>query len=145
MTRLGPRVLLLLVVGAAACWSDTGDGAGDGADAGSGAEGPASCSWPAELDSTDASARDTCHAGRALLSCTRSDGVTLLCVSADGTACGAAQEGFEGVECESQCQPDEYVATCGGIGPGAVPSPPVGCRFLSANPGGVSYHCCPCS
>jgi hypothetical protein len=96
--------------------------------------GPA-CTWPSALDG---SSRDFCHANRTLLACMFSGGASGSCVT-DGLAlCEGA------TSCESRCQPNEYVANCGGVGPGPVPDPPAGCRSAGAIPAGVAYYCCAC-
>jgi hypothetical protein len=98
-----------------------------------------SCTWPSMLDG-DASSRATCHAARAYVSCSEPGGVTEQCVSDGDKSCPSSGSG----SCTFKCADTEYVAVCGGIGPGPVPDPPGGCKFSGANPGGVSYYCCPC-
>jgi hypothetical protein len=63
-----------------------------------------------------------------------------VCVDAAADVATAARAN----NCKSNCGTDEYVAICGGVGPGPVPDPPPTCRFDSANPGGSATYCCPC-
>jgi hypothetical protein len=99
------------------------------------------CKWPATLGAPDASARTTCDAARTLLSCTIAGGGSAGCISNDPTTCA----GVPGVQnCTPQCGVHEYVAACGGVGPGPVPDPPTGCRAMGAVPAGIAYYCCPC-
>jgi hypothetical protein len=65
----------------------------------------------------------------------------MMCVSDNATYC---PQGGEPGPCENRCHPDEYVASCGGVGPGPIPDPPAGCRSIGAIPAGITYHCCPC-
>jgi hypothetical protein len=78
------------------------------------------------------------------LSCDTANG-GLGCPSADFIGCidPSAVES-PSMNCTSNCAVNEYVAICGGIGPGRVPEPPASCRFDSANPGGFAMYCCPC-
>jgi len=97
------------------------------------------CTWSPALDG-DASSRATCHAGRARVSCSLPNGVSESCVT-DGTpSCPDATN----TPCHYECKPTEYTVWCGGVGPGPVPDPPNGCRFLDAAPAGIAYYCCPC-
>lgn len=103
------------------------------------------CSWPANLASLGSSAREVCSATRAYLSCSTQGGGGLWCPSNDSSSCADPTLADQHVkDCESRCKADEYVAICGGVGPGAVPEPPSGCRFDTANPGGSVTYCCPC-
>lgn len=113
-----------------------------GAAGGSGnaAAGLPACTWPSELDG-DASSRATCHAARALVTCTIPGGGTGTMCTTDGTL---ACEGTNLGPCSDKCNADEYVASCGGPGPGAVPDAPAGCRFSGAVPAGIAFYCCPC-
>ncbi|HVV52264.1 MAG TPA: hypothetical protein VHO06_21525 [Polyangia bacterium] len=96
------------------------------------------CSWPSSLN--DADGRTACQPARAFVSCTDSTGAGCECLSDQvSCACQAA-----GVTCQDKCAANQYAVACGGVGPGAVPSPPDGCTFAGANPGGVAYYCCPC-
>ena len=97
------------------------------------------CSWPSSLDGADG--RTACQPARALVSCTDPTGAGCACLS-DNISCDGCQ--LQDVTCHDQCAANQYVVACGGVGPGAVPSPPDGCTFASANPGGVAYYCCPC-
>jgi hypothetical protein len=97
------------------------------------------CSWPSSLNGADG--RTACQPARALVSCTDSTGAGCGCLS-DQISCDGCQ--IQGVTCRDQCAADQYAVACGGVGPGAVPSPPDGCTFAGANPGGVAYYCCPC-
>ena len=98
------------------------------------------CRWPSVL--TDGGGRTTCQAARALVSCTDSTGAGCGCISND-VSCDGCQ--VSGVTCHDQCAANQYAVACGGVGPGPVPSPPDGCTFASANPGGIAYYCCPCN
>jgi len=88
--------------------------------------------------STADAGQRACTFGRAFYDCETSQGGT-LCVS-DGDGCGSAGG------CVDQCAANEYAVACGGppVMDGAYADPPAGCRFKSANPGGVGYSCCPC-
>jgi hypothetical protein len=102
------------------------------------------CSWPSDLEPADSSSRSTCHAARALVSCGTGSGASAMCLSDGAIACSGAVFS-EPLTCRDLCQPNQYVAACGGIGPGPVPDPPADCKFGSANPGGIAYYCCPCA
>ena len=117
-----------------ACAAD----AGVNSDGGTVASLPA-CTWPSELDG-DASSRAFCHAARVYLSCDLPGGVTELCTTDGVMHC--TDSGTS--PCHPKCASNEYVASCGGVGPGPVPDPPSGCRSMGANPGGTAYYCCPC-
>jgi hypothetical protein len=96
------------------------------------------CSWPATLDG-DRSSRDQCHASRRYLSCSNPDGSGELCTTDGGASCmGSA------ASCDDRCAANEYVAVCGGVGPGNVPDPPAGCKGMGAVPAGIAFYCCPC-
>jgi hypothetical protein len=103
------------------------------------------CSWPSELAPRNSTTRDVCHAARALVSCQTPSGAGEICLSDDATACDGPNP-FAGtmLTCHDQCAAHEYVAACGGVGPGPVPDAPAGCTFSGANPGGIAYYCCPC-
>ncbi|HEX7666031.1 MAG TPA: hypothetical protein VF407_16000 [Polyangiaceae bacterium] len=88
--------------------------------------------------------RDTCTPHRVLVNCTSTDanGGTFseTCTSESDVTCS-----YDTTQsCTDQCQENEYVVECGGIGPGPVPDAPSGCRSVGANPGGIAYDCCPC-
>jgi hypothetical protein len=100
------------------------------------------CNWPSSLDG-DASSRSACHAGRALVQCELEGGITEMCVSEAPTRCPDSSSPPSG--CQDRCQLDEYVAECGGVGPGPIPDPPPGCRSLGAVPAGIVYYCCSCA
>jgi hypothetical protein len=128
--------------GASLC---AGVGAADAGAAGSGdATTLPGCSWPANLNPTDASSGQ-CNAARTLLSCKGSNGGGAGCISNDPTQCAGlnAQPGVS-FTCSDQCAANEYGAACG-FGPGPAPEPPAGCRTMSVTPGGTLYYCCPCS
>lgn len=110
-----------------------------------GAEPAGACEWPSDLAPLDSKTRDVCHAARAFLSCEVKFG-GVHCASNDFVTCADASEiEYPVKNCKSDCGMDEYVALCGGVGPGAVPAPPENCRRSSfANPGGVVMYCCPC-
>jgi hypothetical protein len=95
------------------------------------------CSWPAVLNG---SSRDQCHASRRMIACTDPGGGGEFCTTDGGATCF----GTPGQTCKDRCAPDEYFAACGGVGPGAVPDPPVGCHSGSFSPAGIAYYCCPC-
>jgi hypothetical protein len=97
------------------------------------------CTWPDTLGAIDASARDTCSAARTLLSCDYETGGTVECMTNDWTCDGSVSG-----SCVPRCEANEYVAACGGAGPGPIPEPPLGCRSLGAIPAGVVFYCCPC-
>ena len=101
------------------------------------------CSWPAALLALDDTSREACRAARSAVTCRQEDGSGATCLlDAQGEGCSQVTSDPE--ECESLCDPGEYVAACGGVGPGAVPEPPAGCRFAAALPAGVALHCCAC-
>jgi hypothetical protein len=99
----------------------------------------ASCAWPASLNN----ARTTCDAARALIACTYPSGAGCGCTTDGALECSGCGPST-GATCQDQCAASEYVASCGGVGPGAVPQPPANCRFASAVPAGIAYYCCPC-
>jgi hypothetical protein len=97
------------------------------------------CTWSPELDG-DASSRATCHAARALIACNLPGDVYESCET-DGTPhCSDSGN----APCNDLCGASEYVASCGGVGPGPIPNPPAGCRSMGANPAGIADYCCPC-
>jgi hypothetical protein len=97
------------------------------------------CSWPAELDG-DPTSREHCHAVRRSLECTNTNGIGESCTPDSGvTNCGDPA-----ATCRDHCALDEYVASCGSVGPGPVPDPPSGCKFAGAIPAGIAFYCCPC-
>jgi len=103
-----------------------------------------SCSWPASLDpDSSGSSREHCVAKRTQLSCELARGVTQLCTTNDPLRCEGA-DAPPPEACEALCGPGEFSATCGGVGPGAIPDPPAGCRYGSVVPAGFVYYCCPC-
>lgn len=101
------------------------------------------CHWPSELAAADSKTRDVCSAARAYLSC-ETDGHGVVCPSTDGKSCANPEIDSPLTNCKNNCEPNEYVAVCGGVGPGPVPEPPAGCRLNSANPGGYAIYCCSC-
>jgi hypothetical protein len=146
--------MLLMVVQMLACASgptppgDPHDVAGRAEEAqraGSGGTAPASeCHWPSDLAPLGTQTRDTCIAARAYLSCSFGGG-GVLCPSNDAVSCAdPVDPQFQVTTCTNTCGAHEYVAICGGIGPGAVPEPPAGCHAGSGNPGGSVMYCCPC-
>jgi hypothetical protein len=104
------------------------------------------CNWPQDLGPPNSLERVTCEAARALVSCKTKHGEGQICLSDDPTHCsGPSPFPNETLTCEDFCQPNEYVAACGGVGPGPVPDPPANCRGAAfANPAGVAYYCCTC-
>lgn len=108
------------------------------------------CAALTNLTSADASPGQ-CGAARACLSCSSPSGVTMLCMTDSLSGCPVGGPitvpGVTFSDCKDQCNSNEYVMACGGIGPGAPASsiePPAACRALPPNPGGVSYYCCSC-
>ena len=97
----------------------------------------AACMLPAAPDPNPGACRLSLH----LLQCKTAGGTT--CVSIETCP---EEDGFSPERCEDQCQPDEYAAACGGVGPTAPPiTPPSSdCRNLGINPGGSAFYCCPC-
>ena len=82
-----------------------------------------------------------CGAARALIDCEYPNGSGCGCMT-DGTSCPGCGAG---ATCTDQCGANEYVVSCGGIGPTAPSAnPPAPCRFASAIPAGIAYYCCPC-
>lgn len=100
------------------------------------------CAFAPGLAPADASTRDVCVAARTWLSCDSNGGATELCLSEDASHCPGNDPG---ANCRNACKPSEYVAACGGVGPGPVPDPPAGCRAVGAVPAGVAFYCCPCN
>ena len=97
----------------------------------SGATGPLpACTWPTGLGTLDASVAGACTAARAYYSCPN------LLYPSNGPGMS---------NCTDECGPNEYTVICGGVGGGAKPSPPSGCRTLPANPSGEINACCPCN
>lgn len=103
------------------------------------------CHWPSSLDALGSNTREVCRAARAFLSCETAGG-GVACPSDDFSTCETTAEIESSLRnCKSNCEVDEYVALCGGVGPGPIPEPPAGCRRHSlANPAGVILYCCPC-
>lgn len=102
------------------------------------------CAWPAELGEAGELSREVCSAGRVLLSCELGEINYGWCISDNAVSCPDDSIVPATASCTSVCEPDEYVAQCGDVGPGAVPDPPEGCSVTIADPSGVSEHCCPC-
>ena len=159
---VGGMLVLALALGAVGCASDGVSGGDSGAmsasavdakvgdakvgdaKAGDASGSAAACAWPEVLVPSTSTSRDACHAVRALLSCEQPGGATLSCVSDDRNACADPRVASDSVACTNRCDDDEYVASCGGIGPGPIPEPPEGCHDMAANPGGIVHYCCPC-
>ena len=121
------------------------DGAAGGASSNrSTAESAGMCEWPSDLAAIGSNKRDVCYAARAYLRCDLAGGGGAACPSDNFETCADDELGTSVSNCKSRCKTDEYVAICGGVGPGNVPAPPDGCRFDSANPGGSATYCCPC-
>jgi hypothetical protein len=114
----------------------------------------AQCGWPASLSPPPDAGPWTWKVGRYFLSC--NDGTAFEdCVSNDPSTCPGpnAIAGATLSNCTDQCGANEYVVAAGGPpqpspdgGFTMPPTPdlPTSCRFLSANPAGVSYSCCTC-
>ncbi|HVU03694.1 MAG TPA: BPTI/Kunitz domain-containing protein [Polyangiaceae bacterium] len=98
------------------------------------------CEFAPEL-ARSFSTRDVCTAARTWLSCDARGGATELCMSDDPSHCPGDDPGSN---CRNACKPSEYVAACGGVGPGNIPAPPAGCRSAGAVPAGIAFYCCPC-
>jgi hypothetical protein len=96
------------------------------------------CTWPASLEA-DPGSRDHCHAARRSLTCTSADGAE-ECTTDGAATCPDSTD----ATCKDHCAPNEYVAECGGVGPGPVPDPPSGCKYVFAVPAGIAFYCCPC-
>ena len=98
------------------------------------------CSWPSSLDGSGSGG---CAAAAALAECTNAAGEGCGCLSDNSLTCDGCQAA--GAICKDVCAINQYAVACGGIGPGAgAATPPTGCTFADANPGGVAYYCCPC-
>lgn len=83
----------------------------------------------------------SCGAGRALIDCEAPNGSGCGCMT-DGTTCPGCGTG---ATCTNKCAADEYVVSCGGIGPTTSQfNPPAACHFAGAVPAGIAYYCCPC-
>ena len=82
-----------------------------------------------------------CGAARALIGCEYPNGSGCSCMT-DGTTCPGCGSG---ATCTDACGANEYVVSCGGIGPStSSANPPSACRFASAVPAGIAFYCCPC-
>lgn len=122
------------------------------------------CSWPADLYD---GGRGSCVVGRALMQCqypvgveceggasAASGGVTQTCISDSTTSCSGCVSSSGAATCTDQCGSNEYAVSCGGLLVPPLPdggtvawtyqAAPTGCIFAGANPGGISYYCCPC-
>src|SRR5438046_2566387 len=112
----------------AACGGSSATGLADAA------TGVTACTLPPGLTPLDAGmTRDRCTGARMLLTCHGPNGAGAGCLSNDSTQC----PDLAGFTCQNQCGDTEYVAACGGVGPGTVPDPPAGCKFASAVPAGI--------
>ena len=98
---------------------------------------PEACVMPSP--DAGASGRAACQMSRAYVTCMNPDGSGSSCTTDGAITC----EGATGT-CQGECAATEYVAACGGVGPGPVPDPPAGCHFVAAFPAGVAFYCCPC-
>jgi hypothetical protein len=127
MTRLPIAALLALL---AACSSSPPGGG--------------TCSWPADLNPTDAGP-GRCTAKRYRLQCESSSGVGQLCLSNDPNHC-EADFAPPGATCHDQCGPNEYGVVCGRVGPSGVSSDPPSpnCHTPGFTPAGTAFYCCPC-
>ncbi|HXU80007.1 MAG TPA: hypothetical protein VN914_01330 [Polyangia bacterium] len=127
------RPLLLLALFVVACSSSP--------------PGPVSaCSWPADLDPSDASA-GRCTAKRHRFDCEGTGGVHELCLSNLPDRCeGSNPIPDTTFTCHDQCGPQEYGVVCGRVGPSNVSSEPPSpsCRAPGSTPAGVAFYCCPC-
>ena len=102
------------------------------------------CSWSAALNDAGAGA---CQASRTHVDCHDPAGDTCSCASEGAQSCDCSGFVSGGPwTCEYDCAPNQYLVSCGSIGPSAGPpaAPPSGCTTLAANPGGVVTYCCPC-
>jgi hypothetical protein len=141
MARLGEIVMgnyskwaaVMLVVLSFGCGDDDDVGT---ASAGSSSEStggdsssPVSCELPDDTDS--------CRFAASLVRCDLPDEATTVCLG-ECTDAGATN-------CRDDCRPDEYAASCGGIGPSApAADPPPGCGDARFTPAGVALYCCRC-
>jgi membrane protease subunit (stomatin/prohibitin family) len=78
-----------------------------------------------------------------MLSCTLPGGVTASCWTDDPMQCQGGNPAGA-VACHAECAKNEFLARCGGVGPGPIPDPPAGCRAQGAAPAGIEFFCCPC-
>ncbi len=134
-----------LCIGACSAGTSPSSTGQDGGGASSPADGGAGlpvCSWPASLDSVDATS-GACRAARRLLSCGLDGGGTHICLGDDPTRCS---EGSGGSDCHDRCKPDEYAIVCGTIGASTTSpaEPPTGCHDMLPTPGGIIFYCCSC-
>jgi hypothetical protein len=85
----------------------------------------------------------SCRSDRRLLECKTPGGGGLDCLF---QSCAEA-DGFRPDRCHDLCEPDEFAASCGGIGPNAASNAPPNsaCHDALATPGGVIFYCCPCA
>lgn len=122
--------------------ADSETSADDSPDAASGTGGGATCGGLAERQA-QAPFAGQCSAQLHLLTCSRGDGSSSICLSDVTNACPELDESFD--SCESRCEDGEYAMACGGVNPmNEYEQPPEVCRSAGATPGGVVYYCCPC-
>jgi hypothetical protein len=104
-----------------------------------GSNATATCTWPANLDSSDADADSSaCYAQPYLLVCS-GGGLFWACLS--DTLRGGGSCASTGQQCQSQCNAGEYAVACGPDDAGSMP----GCRVITFADGlFVAGYCCPC-
>lgn len=138
--RMTKWMIVVAMLAFGACSSSNLNG-GDGATTTQG--GATQCRWPDALNGADG--RTACSPARALVSCHDPAGQGCSCETDGATTCDCS--GLVGGgpwTCTSTCAANQYVVTCGGVGPGAVPDPPAGCTSAGGVPAGFGYYCCPC-
>jgi hypothetical protein len=98
------------------------------------------CSWPSSLDDGGA---DGCRAAAAYVTCKNAAGAGCGCLTDNSLTCEGCA--VPDATCRDLCAVNQYAVACGGIGPQAsAGTPPAGCTWAAAIPGGIAYYCCPC-
>jgi hypothetical protein len=133
---------ILVLAWMTACGGKTGAEHGDAA-TNDATTPPAACSWPSTFEAVDAEPmRDSCRAGRSLVSCTGSDGTLTMCIT-DKDECDFRHAPGVSFTCKKACKPTEFAATCGNV-MGSSVVPPAACAVGMPTPGGI-FYCCACS
>ncbi len=137
-------MIVAVVVGLGACSSTNLDNRrDDDVDGAAATQGTVQCRWPEDLNGADG--RTACIPARVSLSCHDPAGDGCGCTTDGGTTCDCSGLADAGPwTCTSTCAANQYIVSCGGVGPGPVPGPPEGCTFADSIPAGIARYCCPC-
>ena len=139
---MGKALLILLsVLGLAACSSSSGSNTGN---TGANLVG-VQCGWSATLNDAGPGG---CQASRTYVKCHDPAGDGCFCASDGPQSCDCSAVASGGPwTCEYACAANQHTVTCGSVGPSAQPpaAPPAGCTSVGASPGGTVTYCCPCS